>query len=973
MGNYSTSDVYYPAGHNNIIAVGATNFNDNHPSYSNYGPHIDVVAPGGASGSGETPDRIISTNINNVLKYENGTSQATAMVTGVVSLMINFRNLWRDDVEGLLRVSADDFGEIGYDHFFGAGRINSERVFKYMKTPYTLTTYPTGTTPITGGTSAGSIYLGLLRFVGTGPNLPQNGVYYVTRTEVRKTIDYTIPNGHSFVGAWGKTCNFDWWYYTQGWSTDFVNNPHGYLDFTPTPFCEVVPGTVPSSNSITLRTYIYTVWLHNPLIFYEDPLGTYPSSSPEAVTNWWFTVLTKNNRLKFNTLADYSGSQTIVFENDTLTASDEFSNFCVRDSTKIILSDSAVLIIPDNYTLRFTGKTTQLKLSPLSKIKFGHNAKLVLDSSARLIANNATFTASDTTKTWQGIFSSDTRGDSLTNCKIINAKGGINFTDKLSQYKTVVKDCEFINKSAVDLDNGIYAFNSDKILVSGNHFYSQTSAKFDNAIYLEYCTSNELNILDNTVEDASNGIVDIGSWSYIARNTLTGNNGSGNGIVLDDYSGIIKYNVINDYKFSLYSLISTPYLYRNSFVNASSSNLELESYSEPLLRPIQSGELKYWYGGDNIINISDEGVGINLIEDSYALLKDGYNKFYLNEADYFITGEVPAEFEDSLEARNNYWNTTVDENKFSLSNTIVKYTPTEDGSAGNRYYNTTILMDIGFGYRDTINIHDESDNPEITSLFILANNLESATNYSGALDKYKEIVASRDTIFVNTSLKKVYHCYKKSDFFNFNYNEAKDYFSSISSDVTYDSSSREVANGLYLKVRFQNAEYSAVEEGYNSIYQNNLNNSLGLHALINKTILENLISDTTDNLNGVISIANLSEHKKSIFNLIHSYTNLDSGDPLRNVALIKVYSLNQNYPNPFNPITKISFDLPEEGKVKLIIYDVTGKEIVKLVNEFRSAGRYTADFNGANLSSGIYFYRLEANNFVQTKRMMLIK
>ncbi len=86
------------------------------------------------------------------------------------------------------------------------------------------------------------------------------------------------------------------------------------------------------------------------------------------------------------------------------------------------------------------------------------------------------------------------------------------------------------------------------------------------------------------------------------------------------------------------------------------------------------------------------------------------------------------------------------------------------------------------------------------------------------------------------------------------------------------------------------------------------------------------------------------------------------------------YRLAQNYPNPFNPVTKINFDLPEVGRVKLIIYDMLGKEITRLVNdELKTAGRYTMEFNGVNLASGVYFYRLEANKFVQTKRMVLIK
>ncbi|MBS1515194.1 MAG: T9SS type A sorting domain-containing protein [Bacteroidetes bacterium] len=90
-------------------------------------------------------------------------------------------------------------------------------------------------------------------------------------------------------------------------------------------------------------------------------------------------------------------------------------------------------------------------------------------------------------------------------------------------------------------------------------------------------------------------------------------------------------------------------------------------------------------------------------------------------------------------------------------------------------------------------------------------------------------------------------------------------------------------------------------------------------------------------------------------------------------AVADKYSLSQNYPNPFNPSTKISFSIPTNGFVSLKVYDVTGKEVMTLVNKNMTVGSYSVDFNGALLSSGAYFYRLESGNFVETKKMMLVK
>jgi uncharacterized delta-60 repeat protein len=85
------------------------------------------------------------------------------------------------------------------------------------------------------------------------------------------------------------------------------------------------------------------------------------------------------------------------------------------------------------------------------------------------------------------------------------------------------------------------------------------------------------------------------------------------------------------------------------------------------------------------------------------------------------------------------------------------------------------------------------------------------------------------------------------------------------------------------------------------------------------------------------------------------------------------FSLSQNYPNPFNPSTIINYQLPKSGDVKLIIYDAIGRELKTLVNEQQNAGSYRVEFDGSDFSSGIYFYKLSGGDFVETKKMILLK
>lgn len=97
-------------------------------------------------------------------------------------------------------------------------------------------------------------------------------------------------------------------------------------------------------------------------------------------------------------------------------------------------------------------------------------------------------------------------------------------------------------------------------------------------------------------------------------------------------------------------------------------------------------------------------------------------------------------------------------------------------------------------------------------------------------------------------------------------------------------------------------------------------------------------------------------------------------NPLKGINSLPInYSLSQNYPNPFNPVTKINYSIAKQGLVTLKIYDILGREVKTLVNEVKSPGAYIVDFNGSSFASGVYFYKIQSGNFMQVKRMVLIK
>ncbi|MDQ3021789.1 MAG: T9SS type A sorting domain-containing protein [Bacteroidota bacterium] len=138
-------------------------------------------------------------------------------------------------------------------------------------------------------------------------------------------------------------------------------------------------------------------------------------------------------------------------------------------------------------------------------------------------------------------------------------------------------------------------------------------------------------------------------------------------------------------------------------------------------------------------------------------------------------------------------------------------------------------------------------------------------------------------------------------------------------------------------------------------------------------IIAQVIARGEDYLQSVAKLRDLSDHVQTIYN-----QNFQSLLSVKNISteIPEGFNLYQNYPNPFNPVTKIKFDVTSRLKmqdVKLIIYNTLGIEVATLVNEKLSPGSYEVEFDGSNFTTGVYFYRIKAEGFLQTKKMLLIK
>jgi len=136
----------------------------------------------------------------------------------------------------------------------------------------------------------------------------------------------------------------------------------------------------------------------------------------------------------------------------------------------------------------------------------------------------------------------------------------------------------------------------------------------------------------------------------------------------------------------------------------------------------------------------------------------------------------------------------------------------------------------------------------------------------------------------------------------------------------------------------------------------------------NSPLLSDNIHDLEEDVNGNIWIG-CYDSGISIYNR----NGISSVFSEETISLPISYTLLQNYPNPFNPSTTIKYNLPKDSQVQIKVFDILGRQVVELINEEKMSGTYEIKFNASSLASGIYYYQLRAGDYVETKKMILLK
>lgn len=208
------------------------------------------------------------------------------------------------------------------------------------------------------------------------------------------------------------------------------------------------------------------------------------------------------------------------------------------------------------------------------------------------------------------------------------------------------------------------------------------------------------------------------------------------------------------------------------------------------------------------------------------------------------------------------------------------------------------------------------------------------------------------------------------------------YFNNLYS--IYNSTSQST-NDILIKKMFRqlgslsligNIEYLPAIMEFDEIVQQNPNSEEAIYAEIDALTTALLLNQEDTTLHKSAAGKYLAKSKGGSFSRIDELLRKNVGvnnEKTEEEQIPVKYNLYQNYPNPFNPSTTIKFDLPTDGVVELGVYDILGRKISTLINEYRNAGSYEQNFNASSLASGIYLYRIKVNDFVSAKKMILVK
>ncbi len=252
----------------------------------------------------------------------------------------------------------------------------------------------------------------------------------------------------------------------------------------------------------------------------------------------------------------------------------------------------------------------------------------------------------------------------------------------------------------------------------------------------------------------------------------------------------------------------------------------------------------------------------------------------------------------------------------------------------------------------------------------LTGEIESSESY------YDQVINS------DTTLTEKLKAYKRKYEIGRLLNRDENYFEGLRNtyqslaEATSDTLDKKILNQLAILCLPAQQEYLPAINEFDEIIQQNPNTEEAVYAEIDAVTTALLVEGNDSTLQKSSVGRYLVKGKENYLNKLSGIFTKNFGtnkEEEEKEIVPTEYTLYQNYPNPFNPTTTIKYDIPNTGEVSVVIYDILGRRIKELINTKQQAGRYEIQFNASNLASGVYLYQLRTNDYVNTKKMILLK
>ncbi|MGE5436946.1 MAG: T9SS type A sorting domain-containing protein [Syntrophothermus sp.] len=557
----------------------------------------------------------------------------------------------------------------------------------------------------------------------------------------------------------------------------------------------------------------------------------------------------------------------------------------------------------------------QLDINPGAVINFGNNASLIVNGTLNASGCVLNFYNKTGTLTFDGASSSNSLIDGIR----INTSSQVEFKNGAN---VIIQNSTFEN-----CNNGIYIYNSAPVIKNNT-----IRDPYGNGIYGEANGKSPL-IQGNTIQKINNNLHNY-QGIYLLNSTnpfITGNDingfcygiyygGGGSGYCTDaTYNTPAKNNrLMNNYygitaAWGSYLTAGVPtYPYRGGVNSFIANTYDCFAYQNGTVLAFRN----YW-GIDGAQVATNSG---GMISSTLPLYSDPWGTVLLSKASSGTTKSA-----------------------YQNSNSIASSSVTSD----------TSLSDIYIGMR-----------------------LEEKGKTDEAINHYRSMIAKDiESGFAVSSLARLYYSLKRDDL--------RDYFKDLKNNKSIKSKTSLIVSTFLAGMYLNQNEYDKANEIYDEIINLfNQNDYYAVNARFEKLFAAlhykkdfSLANDMLDEIKSVKSDDTdyLIRLATAEYLLTGSIQNFPKKGLRNESGRINHAALFNNYPNPFNPSTTISYQIPSFGRVTLKVYDILGREVASLVDEYKSEGKYSVQFNASNLPSGIYVYELKSNNFVSSKKLLLVK